>query len=342
MRPHDHVDYDIWARSCPPLRGFIFPDRQSAKQSLMTGALCAEREQVVPETESQVPDAPLPFTAGLADVDKGTMGPVRPNDNMPRVESMESRVSRISSAPSFGKIREPLSADSLRLESEEEHEPPGRRPRVKRSAMAEYEEFGSEALITHVYDDLEDEFDESSPSALFHEIGPSVSLAGPTSFSPPPVNLKNPHSLPPPPLYSTPYEEAIEVVTSPSAPYASSPYDSPTPPPPPPPLYRVSSYGETPIVPPPPSPPPHPRDDGSPVTEELFSDLATSYDKTVTEPTYSVSEVDTVRSTELLTDDTTDLHTLATPAPSVLLAATTRRSERNSVMQNRLPHVHSH
>lgn len=106
---------------------------------------------------------------------------------MTRAESEGSRMSKISSVPSFGKIGEPLSGDSVRLSHAVEDSnadaaanlafPAQIDARRKRSARADYEEFGSEALITRVYDDDVDDVDAESSSRLFREIGPSISVA---------------------------------------------------------------------------------------------------------------------------------------------------------------------
>lgn len=114
-----------------------------------------------------------------ADADKGAIvTPAPPPHAFARAESANSHMSKISSAPSFGKIPEPLSADSVRLESI---------PAVGRVSSttpvrsdpynaAQYEEFGNEALITHGYDELDDvDLDNDTPSLLFRSIGPSVS-----------------------------------------------------------------------------------------------------------------------------------------------------------------------
>lgn len=204
VRPVDHVDRDRWARADPPLHGTRYQTRLEAYQDLSLGNLGATHQK-----------PPSPLAALLppphSDADKGAaIVPSRTANALPRVESAGSRMSKISSVPSFGKMREPLSGDSALLSNgptsagkgfvvagrkvggaKETREinsageecvpdaptPPERRPRAN---YAEFEEFGSEALITHAYDDLDEDYDidaDASSSRLFRDIGPSISMS---------------------------------------------------------------------------------------------------------------------------------------------------------------------
>ena len=191
VRRTDYVDSDKWARSDPPLRGVLFADRESAKASLTSGnlgAVLADGPQT-PLLES-VPNGFDDFSevqmgaSTHEDVEKGAIPAVSTRsgltqsgtaNGMPRVPSGGSRVSKVSSVPSFGKMREPLSGDSTRLTDDEGPNSHGRKI-FRRAAAAEYEEFGSEALITHVYDLDDDDLEEGTPSVLFSDIGPSISM----------------------------------------------------------------------------------------------------------------------------------------------------------------------
>lgn len=190
IRRTDHIDRDVWGRQTPPLQGVVYNSRAVAKSALRSGALGAEPIPLSfasPQLPVQLQDP----AAQLQDAAKGgSLGPQpRQANPMPRVESDNSRMSKISSVPSFGKMHEPLSGDS-RVSSVGGNPNPnsasnlnkaipagtGRRPRA---ARPEYEEFGSEALITNMYDDLGDEYslDAEASSRLFRDIGPSISIA---------------------------------------------------------------------------------------------------------------------------------------------------------------------
>lgn len=219
VRPEDYVDRDLWGRVEPPLRGFIFTDRNHARVNLLAGHLCAltptardmaspsppvspsgsiqsssttslsdHREEFTDHTDNphshstQQEDVVVP--SPLKDVERGPIypNPVAPPSQMPRVESTNSRVSKVSSVPSFGKMVDPLSAESIRLDSATSSSnrtsvTSGLVMRQERRTSPEFEEFGNEVLITNFDDDLHDDYDlePENPSALFHAIGPSVS-----------------------------------------------------------------------------------------------------------------------------------------------------------------------
>lgn len=214
VREHDHVEQDVWARANPPLRGIAFTSRRQAYTDLAAGHLCAvpaSAPDLFPSTAPSPPASPshslstIPSSKGhgvyernpLADfspaprredADRGAIGPVpNPPVVIQRVESDKSRTSRISSAPSFGKLTDPLSAGSF------QGDPPQVLPEKwkqdkgidstgdLRRATAEYEEFGNEALITHVFDDLDDEydFDTETANAIFQAIGSGLSESKP-------------------------------------------------------------------------------------------------------------------------------------------------------------------
>lgn len=219
VRPEDYVDRDLWGRVEPPLRGFIFTDRNHARTNLLAGHLCAltptardlaspsppvspsgsihspstsslsdHLEQSTnhtdnPHSQSTHPDDSV-VPSPLKDVERGPiyLNPIVPPSQMPRVESTNSRVSKVSSVPSFGKMVDPLSAESIRLDSTTSSSnrtsaTSGLASRHERRTNPEFEEFGNEVLITNFDDDLHDDYDlePENPSALFRAIGPSVS-----------------------------------------------------------------------------------------------------------------------------------------------------------------------
>lgn len=195
VKPHDHVDSDIWARADPPVRGRVYATRATAKQDLKAGHMGAEVVRVEKaETERHAlltlePAGGMLGEKEVAPIDGhigagvGTGGEVG-GEMMMRVGSEGSRVSKISSVPSFGRMREPLSEDSVRLSQMGGENGgagvsglKGEAARKRLSARAEYEEFGSEALITRVYDEGDEDVEGEVSGRLFREIGPSVSMA---------------------------------------------------------------------------------------------------------------------------------------------------------------------
>lgn len=201
VKPYDHVDSDIWARADPPVRGHVYASRTYAEQHLKAGSmgagvvrveLAGAEKRAVLELEApgsthgekEVARIDGHLGAGVGASGGGGGGGGGMTRMMMRVESEGSRMSKISSVPSFGRIREPLSGDSVRL-AQVGGEDAGDGTRgvkgdaaMKRmSGRAEYEEFGSEALITRVYDEADDDLEGEVSGRLFGEIGPSVSVA---------------------------------------------------------------------------------------------------------------------------------------------------------------------
>lgn len=121
-----------------------------------------------------------------ADADRGRMEIPPIPESLPRAESTQSKGSHVSSVPSFGKMPNNLSSDSIPLNEADNSSHLHRgtdislpSSRLDRESSAEYEEFGNEALITRAYDGLDDDYDMETEltTALFQSIGPSVSVA---------------------------------------------------------------------------------------------------------------------------------------------------------------------